>query len=127
MREKWAAIAIAASLANASGGACAMSPPQQRETGCRVVGGAKLPAGLGGEQGICAAIAEAVAAEAPRKPASIEVRVLSASALAARIRTADGRDLPEQRMATMDRTLTKASIQRFAKAIAGQLAKSGQR
>lgn len=94
---------------------------------CRVVGGNKLPAGSGGEQGVCAAVEQAVAAEAPQTGASIEVRVLSASSLAATITTADGRTLPEQRMATMDRTLTEASIQRFARTIAAELAKAGGR
>jgi hypothetical protein len=94
---------------------------------CHVVGGGKLPPGLGGEQAICAAVAEAVAAEAPHKASSVEVRVLSSSSLAATIRTADGRILPEQRMATMDRMLTKGAIQRFARAIAAELAKAGGR
>jgi len=94
---------------------------------CRVVGGDRLPAGSGGEQALCVAVEEAIATEAPGKAASIEVRVLSTSSLAATITTADGRTLPEQRMAIMDRTLTKASIQRFAKAIAAELAKTGGR
>jgi len=125
MREKLAAIAIAAILA--SGSACAMSAPEHDPARCSVVGGDKLPAGSGGEQALCATIEEAIAAEAPRRAASIEVRVLSASSLTATIRTADGRTLPEQRMAIMDRTLTKGSIKRFAKAIAAELAKTGER
>jgi len=115
-------VAMTLSVASTSGSAYAMKMSSSEPARCRVVGGDKLPAGAGGEQAVCSAIERAVAAEAPGNSASIEVRVISAYSLAATIRTADGRTLPEQRMATMDRTLTKSSIQRFAQAIAAELA-----
>jgi hypothetical protein len=117
-------VVMALSVASASGSACAMKSSSSEPPRCRVVGGDKLPAGAGGEQAVCAAIEGAVAAEAPGSAANIEVRVISASSLAATIRTADGRTLPEQRMATMDRSLTESSIQRFARAIAAEVAKA---
>jgi len=127
MRRTMVTLVLSVAIASVSGSACAMKTVSSEPARCRVVGGDKLPAGAGGEQALCAAVEAAVAAEAPRTAASIEVRVLSASSLAATIKTANGRTLPEQRMAIMDRALTKASIERFAKAIAAELAKTGGR
>lgn len=126
MREKLAAMAIFAALFGACGSASAMSTPEQALVHCRVVGGGKLPPGLGGEQAICAALKQAVVADLLHGAPTIEVRVVSASLLAATVTTADGRILPELRMATMDRLLTKAAIRRFARAIADELVKAGR-
>ena len=123
MRERLSAIALAMALTAASSGACAMSAPQLEAARCRVVGGDKLPQETGGAYALCLAIKEAVAARAPKLQYSAAVRVLSTSSLAATIKLADGRTLPEQRMATMDRALTKASIERFAQALASEMAK----
>jgi hypothetical protein len=122
MREKLATIALAMALTAASSGACAMSAPQLEASRCRVVGGDKLPRETGGADALCRAIKEAVAARAPKLQYSAAVRVLSTSSLAATVKFADGRTLPEQRMATMDRALTKASIERFAQALASEMA-----
>lgn len=124
MREKLVAIAIAAILAAASSGACAMSASQPKAARCHVVGGDRLPPETGGAGALCRAIEKAVSARAPELRYTAAVRVLSASSLAATIKFADGRALPEQRMATMDRALSKASIERFAQAIAAEMAKT---
>ena len=127
MRERITAIGIAAAIAAASGNACAMSTPEQERVGCRVVGGDKLPADAGGADALCRAIEQAVSARVSDLRYSVDVRVLSASALAATIRIGNRPALPEQRMATMDRTLSKASIERFAQAIATETAKAARR
>jgi hypothetical protein len=115
-------LALAAALV--STGACAMtSPPNGAQGQCRVIGGEKLPSGTGGAAGVCAAIEKAVATHAPNVRYSAEVRVLSKSALAAKL-VADGRDLPEQNFAVSDRDLGAGSIERFARALAEVVARS---
>ena len=89
---------------------------------CTVEGADKLPDGLGGEQGVCAAIAEA-AIPAARKagvaPAavSVSVRVKSRSQISAVV-TAAGRPRPEQTVASSDRVLNSAAIRMLARAVA---------
>lgn len=89
---------------------------------CTVIGADKLPPAAGGATAICAAIDKAVASASPGAVYRVEVRVLSPSSLAATIRTSGGRVLPEQKMAVSDAKLTKASIERFARALGAQLA-----
>ncbi len=94
---------------------------------CVVEDGDKLPADTGGAAGLCTAIMKAAAGLAGGLPASVEVRVLSASSLSAIVKLADGRVLPEQKMAVSDRELTRGSIERFAAAIAAEIGRaSGQ-
>lgn len=94
---------------------------------CRVIGGDKLPAETGGPDALCAAITRAAAIGAPASRFSVEVRVLSNSSLAATLKTADGKTLPEQRFAISDRNLTKGSLDRFAKALVGAVAREPTR
>lgn len=101
-----------------------MNSPSPQLVDCRVVGGDKLPASSGGTDALCAAIARAAAAEAPASRFSVEVRVLGHSSLAATLTTADGTSLPEHRFAVSDRSLTKGSIDRFAKALVGELVRA---
>lgn len=102
-----------------------MKPDATGTEPCRVNGAAKLPADSGGADALCAAIEQAVSAASPG--ARVEVQVLSPYSLAATIRTADGRVLPEQKMAVSDRKLTKGSIERFARAIGAALVQAGDR
>ena len=113
-------LVMAASL---SGGACAMASPSGHSTPCRIVDGDKLPDGSGGAAALCTAIERAAAAKAPGVAYTVEVKVLSSSRLAATL-TSAGRKLPEQNFATMDRELNGGSFERFAAALADQLAKS---
>lgn len=94
---------------------------------CRIVGGDSLPAESGGSDALCAAIRAAAAEQAPGSGFSVEVRVLGPSALAATVTTAAGTRLPEQKMAISDRQLTKGSLERFARALAGEVARAGAR
>ena len=105
------------------GSACAMNTPAARSEHCQVVDGGKLPAASGGAAALCAAIERAVATHAPGTEFSARVRVLSRSRLTASV-AAKGRLLPEQSFASMDRDLDNRSFERFAAAIAAQVAQS---
>lgn len=103
-----------------------MTAPAQAHGSCRVIGGEKLPAGSGGADAICAAIQRAAAAKAPGVRYNAEIRVLSSSMLAANL-VANGRKLPEQKFAVMDRAISASAIERFADAVATALAEAGKR
>lgn len=99
-----------------------MESTSRQSAHCSVVDGGKLPAESGGAVALCAAIERAVSARAPGAHFTAEVRVLSASRLAATL-TRDGHPLAEQKFASMDRELTGRSFERFALALAEQVAK----
>lgn len=98
-----------------------MGSPSGQVPHCLVVDGDKLPAGSGGAAALCTAIQRAAATRAPGVDFTVEVKVLSSSRLAATL-TSQGQRLPEQKFATMDRELTSDSFDRFAAALAAQLA-----
>jgi hypothetical protein len=124
MRKRLFPIAIAVALAGVSGSACAMSNGESRAESCRVVGGEKLPVESGGSNALCKAIVDAVEEQAPGMRYQVEVTVLPRSRLTASIITGDGRRLPEQSFARMDKPLSSGAFKRFAAAIAGELAKA---
>lgn len=123
MLGRLAVLASAAALAN--GSACAMSPPEQASTGCRVIGGELLPPDSGGADALCNAISAAAAKHAAGVGYSVEVRVLPRSRLSAFLTLSDGRKLPEQSFVRMDKPLSSGAFARFAEAIAAELAKAG--
>lgn len=127
MREKLATALLAAALMSSSGSACAMSSSESPQPRCRVIGGEKLPEETGGAETLCAAIAQAATARAAGVNYSVEVRVLSRSRLSANVVLSDGVMLREQNLATMDRDLSRSSIERFAQAIAAELARAAAR
>ena len=92
---------------------------------CEIADAAKLPRALGGAQAICSEIERAVAAAAPTARYSASVRVLSSSRLSA-VLVVNGRTLPDQNFAVMDRELNQDSIRRFADALATEVAKSAK-
>jgi hypothetical protein len=109
----------------ASAGSQAMTSPSSQAGSCRVGAGEKLlPDGVRGAD-ICRAIGEAVATAAPATRYSVEVSVLSHSRLSARL-VVDGRLLPDQNFAVMDRELNLASITRFADSLAREVAKAAK-
>jgi hypothetical protein len=126
VRDKIAAIMLAITVASAGGSACAMNNPNYGPR-CEVVGAELLPAEAGGADAICAAIRAAAESQAPGVSFSVEVRVQSASSLAATVRLADGRTLAEQKMAVSDRQLNRGSIDRFAAAIAAEIGRTSNR
>ncbi len=125
MRARLSSIAVAAALAGSAGAACAMSNAEPQPAGCRVRGGERLPVETGGPDALCKAIAEAAEAQAPGVGYDIEVTVLPLSRLSASVTLRDGRKLPEQSFARMDKPLSSGAFKRFASAIAGELAKAG--
>lgn len=123
MRRTLATFILVLAAAGIPAGAGAMSPPAQGH--CRVLGAEKLPAAAGGAQAICTAIERAVAAQAPGTRFSAEVKVVTPSMLAATL-VVNGRALPEQKFAVMDRALGETSIRRFANALAAVVAKAAK-
>jgi hypothetical protein len=125
MRGSFAAF-ILVLAAVASSGAEAMSTAGERPArNCRVIGGEKLPAAAGGSTELCARIERAIAAATPNAHYTAEVRVLSPSRLSALL-TVNGRILPEQKFAVMDRDLNPQSIERFAQSLAAVVAKTAK-
>ena len=96
-----------------------MSPASANQ--CHIVAGEKLPSAVG-KSLICDEIARAMGQYAPKARYTVEVKVLSASRLSARL-IANGRLLPEQNLATSDRELSAEPIRRFAKSLAMAVAK----
>lgn len=104
---------FAAALAGGSAmNAGAAAPSAQ----CRVVDGEKLPHAIAGDA-ICREVQEAIAAHAPGARYSVEIKVVSPSRLAATL-IVDGRTLPVQNFAVMDRNLGEGAIKNFAQSLA---------
>ena len=125
MQNGTTAVILALAIASASGSAGGMTHSPSRPEHCRVIGGEKLPAEIGGPRGLCATIETAVRQRLPSASFAVEVRVLSDSSLAATVKLRNGRTLPELRMAVSDRKLNRGSVIRFASAIASQIAEAG--
>ncbi len=126
MREGLASLAVAVALGGATSSACAMNASHDKTLGCSVIGAEQLPAESGGADALCKAIATAVAVQAPGLGYSVEVHVLPQSRMSASVRLQDGRKLADQKFASMDRPLSSGSFQRFADAIASEVAKAGR-
>jgi hypothetical protein len=101
-----------------------MNASEHSPSGCQVTGGELLPPESGGADALCRAIADAAAQQAPGLGYRVEVRVLPRSRLSASITTSDGRKLPEQSFVRMDKPLSSGAFERFAAAIAAELAKA---
>lgn len=98
-----------------------MSRSASQPERCRVINGEKLPAEVGGQYVLCAAIEAALQSAAP-KPAAIEVSVLSPYLLSATVMLADGRKLPAIKISSSDRQLGARAVQMLADSIAAQVA-----
>lgn len=104
-----------------------MNSPSSPMVDCRVIGGDKLPADLGGSDVVCAAIARAAAAKAPASRFKVDIEVRGESSMTAVLTTADGRTLPKQTISISDRSLTKGSIDRFANSLVGEILAAASR
>lgn len=124
MGSKIAILAAIAALSGAGGSACAMTSDASPLSNCRAAGKDGLPPESGGVKALCTEIEQAVARQAPRAKADVELRLLTPSRLSAVVTTADGRRLPEQHYAIMDRKIDRSSFTEFAEALARQLAES---
>jgi hypothetical protein len=125
VQKRLMSLAIASAITSVSGSACGMTRLSSKSEVCRVVGGEKLPTEVGGSDALCEAIERAIAARAPNMGHRVEVRVLSPSRLVATLTTGDGQQLQDLNHAVSDRALTEGSVERFAEAIALELAKAG--
>jgi hypothetical protein len=98
-----------------------MSSPVSETPRCLVMDAGKLPAASGGGGSLCDAVERAMSERAPGIVYNVEIRVLSPSRLVATV-TRDGHKLPEHNFASMGRDLTRSSFDRFAQALADQVA-----
>jgi hypothetical protein len=92
---------------------------------CHIMGDHMLPSSVGGGAAVCTEIEQAVVSVAPNVAYTAEVTVLSPSRLAAAL-VVNGRPLPEQRFAITDRELNRGAIERFAHALAIEVAKAAK-
>lgn len=129
--KPWTAAAAFAVIAAAMGGsACAMNSTSETRLACSVAGASELPAQIGGADGVCAAIERAVVpalrdSGIASSAVAIAVQVKSASRVSA-VATLNGSALPEQNVASSDRTLNAGSIDMLARGLAAQLSAARQ-
>jgi hypothetical protein len=126
MLIKRATMALGLVIAASGGSACAMNTPPSSAVQCTVQGTEKLPQELGGAEGICRAIDEAVASTSGQGgyPAgtSVVVQVRSSNLLAATVTEPTGRRLPEIEVSISDRVLNRHAVRSLAEQVAHQLA-----
>ena len=123
MWVRFAIFLVAAAASVHPVGVSAMS--NQQHGHCHVVAAEKLPPAAGGARALCAAVERAVEEHAPQVGYSAEIKVLSRSRLSALL-VVNGRALPEQQFGVTDRDLSQGSIQRFAAALALEVAKAAK-
>ena len=116
----------ALALASVSGGACGMTESTGKPVSCRVSGADKALAEAGGPSTLCELIERAAKTQAPGASFDVNVRAPTVYSLAAEIRLADGRVLPELKMAVSDRRIDRGSVERYAAAIADAAAKASR-
>ena len=100
--------------------------PAQGQPRCQVVNAGKLPASSGGASALCAAMTREIGQKAPGLDYHATVTVLSPSRLSANVHV-KGRTLAEQKFSSMDRALAQSSFERFAKAVAAEVAANARR
>ena len=110
------------------GSACAMTGTSGPSIHCTVAGAEKLPAGVGGEDAVCSAIASAAAGAlqgAKIAPATVSVAVtLKSDSRISAVPSVGGKALAEQNVATSDRALNANAITMLANAVAAAIAAS---
>lgn len=117
-------VLIVAALAPS--GSLAMNMPGKATFGrCTVIGGASLPAAVGGGEALCRSVEAAIKAQSPTRDYAVEVKVMSPSRLSADL-VVKGHRLPEQRFAMMDGAINQGSIQRFAESLARVVAEAAK-
>ena len=103
-----------------------VAPAMNERPACRVVAGEKYLDASVRSSVVCTAIERAIAAAAPNVRYTAEVRALSPTRLAA-VLTVNGKRLPEHKFAVMDRGLGPDSVERFARALAADVAGAAKR
>ena len=97
------------------------SPPNSP---CVIVGAEKLRGAVSADV-ICAAIQDAIMQEVPSATYSIKVQALSPSRLNASL-IVNGKSLPTQSFAVMDRNLNQHAVLNFAKSLASVVREANQ-
>lgn len=126
MRGRFAGIWLLVGAAVWSAGAAALGMAvREPERRCEVVNASKLPEASGGPQAICREVERAIAAAAPTARYSASINVMSSSRLSA-VLIVNGRTLPDQNFAVMDRELSPSTIRRFAEALGIEVEKAAK-
>ena len=100
-----------------------MRPADRQAVDCTVENADRLPAELRGADAICGPISRAAAANAASGAPSVTIRVVVDSPYKLSVTAmVNGTALPEQKLASADRTLTPEAIERLASTIAGEIA-----
>jgi hypothetical protein len=99
-----------------------MDGPSANELSCTVIGAQKLPAEIGGANGLCAAIRTAAGANSG---GAVVLRVKSPYSVTAAVTDRGGRKHPEIGASISDRTLNRKAVEMLAREIARQLAGEG--
>jgi len=107
--------------------ACAMTPPSTTSIDCTLVGADKLPASAGPADTLCNRIRSAIAASAPASGVSVTVQVHTSHFISAAATLADGRTLPEQKVATSDADLNERAVEMLANGLARQIREAVQK
>ena len=107
--------------------ACAMTPPSSSGIDCTLVGSDKLPASAGPADTICNRIRSIVAANAPASGVSLTVQVHTSYFISAAATLADGRTLPEQKVAISDAELNQGAVEMLAQGLARQIREAVQK
>jgi hypothetical protein len=113
MREPFSVAALVATVLVSSGVA---APVNATSGACRVIQAEKLQTSISSDM-ICAKVDRAIALRAPGVRYDLQIKVLSASRLAATL-VVQGKTLPVQNFAVMDRDLSEGSIEHFANSLA---------
>jgi len=103
-----------------------MRPANQEAVDCTVENADKLPGELRGSEAVCGPIVRAVTSKADLNGKAVSLRVVVDSPYKVTVTaTVNGTALPEQKLASSDRALTNASIERLGNAVAEQVANFG--
>ena len=120
-------LGLVLAFAAMTGSACAMSSVSNEGFQCTVEGTENLPAELGGEAGVCAAIQRVALPQLQKSgiaPDSVAVRVLVKSKyMFSAVVFVKGQPRPERNVAISDRPLNSRAVEMLANAVAGELAK----
>ena len=103
-----------------------MRPASHQAVNCTVENADKLPDALRGSDAVCGPIVRAVKSQADLSGKAVAVRVVVNSAYKATVTaTVNGTALPEQKLASSDRAITDAALERLGNAVAAQVANFG--
>jgi len=107
--------------------ACAMTPPSSTGIDCTLVGADKLPAAAGPADTLCNRIRSIVVANSPASGVSLTIQVHTSYFISGAATLADGRTLPEQKVAISDAELNAKAVEMLANGLARQIREAVQK